>query len=431
MKLKRISRSFFSRFRNIYRVSQDPIEFFDECIKMYGNIFQVNYPSFSFNYILEPDAIQHVLEKHHTNYKKSRIYDPLKLALGNGLLTSEGDFWKQQRKKIQPSFNTDAIKMFCQDISEACDQKLDQIGTHPLDLNKEIADLTINIACRAFFDLSEINFSEFIAEKTNEINHFTHYRTLFPFIPLRAPLPSHRQFKASMNAVNSKIKDLIVMAADQQKRPSILSMLVQSKNMTDEQIRDEVLTFLVAGHETTANALCFLLYLLSKYPDIKATVKEEILRTVTDKHPSFDSIKKLTYTKAVIDEALRLFPPAWIISRETIEDDRIQGYDFPKKSTVIIPIFLIQRHPDLWKNPNDFKPDRFLGNHSRHKFSYLPFGGGPRFCIGMQFAQTEMLIFLCKLFQRGDFNIINQTVDLSFKITLKPSHPLQFQFKPY
>ena len=355
------------------------------------------------------------------------VYDPLKLALGNGLLTSDGDFWKAQRKTIQPLFNTRFIEAMCHDISVATDSFLLTLGDAPLDLTNALASLTIDVACRAFFATSEVQFSDFISAKTNEINQLVSQRVLMPFIPMGLPLPSHLNFKRSMIEINEKVKELIVLAGKNDSRSSLLSMLANSKSMTDEAIRDEVLTFLIAGHETTTNALSFLLYLLSKYPDVKHAVKEEIEKNITDEHPNYQSFQALTYTKSVINEALRLFPPAWIISRQAIEDDEIMGYDVPKASTVNIPTFLVQRHEAFWAAPNEFRPERFIGDQSRHKFSFLPFGGGPRFCIGMQFAYTEMLIFLVKLFRCSDFKVLNQHVELDFLITLRPKNELQFQ----
>jgi len=424
-----VTSSFFlTRFSNLIRVNNDPVAFFNHCIQKTGDFFKVKFPGFEFNYRLAPDGIQHVLEKNHMNYKKSMVYDPLKLALGNGLLTSDGAFWKSQRKIIQPLFNTSFIEAMCYDISAATDSFLLSIGDDPVDLTKELANLTIEIACRAFFATSEVQFSSFISAKTNEINEFISQRVLMPFIPMGVPLPSHVKFKRSINQINQKVKELIVLAGKNDSRPSLLSMLANSKSMSDDMIRDEVLTFLVAGHETTTNALSFLLYLLSKYPDVQQAVKEEIENNSMDDHPSYESLQRLTYTKAVINEALRLFPPAWIISRESIEDDVILGHVVPKKSIINIPTFLVQRHDAFWESPNDFKPERFVGDQNRHKFSFLPFGGGPRFCIGMQFAYTEMLIFLVKLFRYSDFKVLNQQVDLDFLITLRPKNELQFQF---
>lgn len=427
MQVPKVSSSFLHRFVHLYRVSANPIAFFDHCIDHFGHFFHVQYPAFDFHYLLAPEGVQYVLEKNHDNFQKSTVYDPLKLAIGNGLLTSDGDFWKQQRKIIQPLFNTSFIKSFCHDISLATDRSLQHMGADPFNLTQALADLTIDIACRAFFDVEDMDFSAFISEKTNEINEFVAQRVLFPFVPMWFPLPSHRRFNRSMIAVNEHVKKLIVKSTQMSRKPALLSMLAHSTSMTDEQVRDEVLTFLVAGHETTTNAIGFLLYLLSKYPDVKATVKEEIDAIVTEEHPSYETIQKLTYTKAVINEALRLFPPAWLISRESLNDDTINGYDLPKASTINIPIYLIHRQPDFWEQPNAFHPDHFLTKHDRHKFSFLPFGGGPRFCIGMQFAYTEILIFLCKLFRYSDFKVLNTNIELDFFITLKSKTPIQCQ----
>ena len=427
MNVKKVSTSYFSRISNLYHILTNPLNFFKKNQQQFGTIFEVPYLMGNITYLLDPDAIQHVLEKKHLNYPKSSLYDPLKLALGNGLLTSDGDFWKEQRKKLQPAFHTNAIASFCKDISIETDLKLAQIGQRTIDLNQELADLTINIACRSFFDLTENSFSDFIFKTTKKLNTFTYKRTLFPFIPLWLPLPSHLAFKRSIKQVNETIKKLIASAANDNKRPSLLSMLVQAKSMSDKQIRDEVLTFLIAGHETTTNALSFLIYLLSKYDVIRENVKSEINSIITEEHPSFESLQKLVYTKAVINEALRLFPPAWIISRECLKDDTIGNFFISENTLLVIPTFIIQRNAELWDKPNDFNPERFL-NKDQRKFTFLPFGGGPRFCIGMQFAYTEILIVLCKLFRYGDFKVLNTSVTPEFAITLRPKQRLYFKF---
>jgi len=418
---------FLNRILNLINVNKDPVCFFRTQINQKGDLFKINFPGFEFNYLLHPDGIQYVLEKNHMNYKKSKVYDSLKLALGNGLLTSDGEFWKKQRKTIQPLFNTNFIEQMCTDMSVAIDEFMHAIGNSPVDLTSKLANLTIDIAARAFFATTEIQFSEFISMKTNEINKFMNQRVLFPFIPMWLPLASHRRFNRSMIEINEKVKSLIVDATKNDMQPSLLSMLATSKSISDETIRDEVLTFLIAGHETTTNAMSFLLYLLSKYPEVKQRVKEETELYVREDNPQYKSLQKLTYTKAVINEVLRLFPPAWLISRESIDEDEVMGFVVPSKSVINIPTFLVQRHEVFWDKPNVFNPERFLGNDNRHKFSFLPFGGGPRFCIGMQFAYTEIMIFLVKLFRFSDFRVFNQHVDLDFLITLRPKNKINFQ----
>jgi cytochrome P450 len=368
----------------------------------------------------------------------------LRRLLGNGLLTSDGAFWHRQRRLMAPMFHRQRVAGFCNLMVESTLEMLAswEVLAHsgePCDIAAEMARLTLAIVARALFSADVSDDAEAISAALTEVN-----RQLGEFSVLdmfwMIPTPRKRRFRAAVAALDRVVNRII----DQRRRAShraedLLSMLLEAvdeetnKGMTPRQIRDEVLTLLLAGHETTANALAWTWYLLSQNPAAEQKLQREIADVLGERAPNALDLPRLPYTRMVIEESMRLYPPAWAISRNAIDEDEIGGYRVPRKTNVIICSFVTHRHPAFWDEPERFDPERFSQPRSeaRPNFAYLPFGGGPRICIGNGFAMSEAQLVVATVAQRYRLRLApGHPVELHPLVTLRPRHGMRMTLLP-
>jgi cytochrome P450 len=385
-----------------------------------------------------PDMIKQVLVDHHRRYYKGRAYQRIRFALGNGLLTSEGDFWLRQRRLVQPAFHrknldklppimTDAAQEMLADWKKlASDGKL-------VDINAEMMRLALTIVSRALFKTDVGDRAEEVASALDVLMEQSQRRIQNPFLlPPVLPTRDDRIFRESVQRLDQIVYGMIEnRRRASQEDNDLLSMLIAAKDadsgeyMTDQQLRDEVITLFLAGHETTANALSWTWYLLSKFPDVERKLYQELKQVLKGGVPTLADIPALPYTRMVIDESIRLFPPAWLISRTAREDDVVDGITIPAGSIAFLSPYVTHRHPDLWENPEGFDPERFSPTRSasRPDFAYFPFGGGPRLCIGNNFALMEAQLVLAAMVQHFQVEIVpGHPIELQPSITLRPRH---------
>lgn len=409
----------------------DPLRFAIKVCKDYGEYFAIKPAPFvrTSYFITNPNGIQHILEKKHLNYKKSIGYKTLRLGLGDGILTSEGDKWKVQRKAIQPLFLTDSIQRMCDQMLAMIDRRLSTWitnDTKKLDVNDEIAKLTIEVAASCILGQDGQQHSDLVRKETIIMNEFLSDRmTSLIKLPLWVPTRKNKVFNLSKRRLDALTYTLI---ADEKRNPNdtpgLLSLLMQSSSMTDTMLRDELTTFLIAGHETTAVAICYTLYCLSRYSEKGKKVRDEILDVIKDSTPTAKSIQQLTYTKVFLKEVLRHYPPVWYFGRESIAKDTVDGYALPAGADIFLPIYVVHHSEKYWDNPYAFEPERFLGDTSFPKYAYFPFGGGPRTCIGMQFSLMEITLFLIRLVQTFDFDMVPVDLELETYVTMRPKNKL-------
>lgn len=395
--------------------AEDPFRFYETFIPKYGDLFRIKSvffvlrPDFDHMVIVSnPNMVKHVMLDNNRNYVKSTAYKSLKLLLGEGLLTSEGDFWRKQRKLMQPGFHRDRLASFVKTYSEACQEMIDRwnkLGDGAeVDVSADFMQTTLDVVCRAMFSTDVGDAIEVVNREFDYANEKLIERIKAPIpIPIWFPLPHIRREKNSYEAIKNVVADIIEKRRKSNERyDDLLAMLMEvedadtGEKMSNQQIQDEVITIFLAGHETTAVALSWLVHCLDENPEVVDKILEEEKRVLNGSFPTVENLRMLEYTKMVIDETLRLYPPVWVIGRHSLDQDEIGGYDIPANTNLLIPLYYMHRDPKHWDNPEKFIPQRFSKEKlkGRHKFVYFPFGGGPRLCIGNNFALMEMQVIV-------------------------------------
>lgn len=434
--------------RNMLVFARNPLAFFEKNRQKYGDVYESNLSPFLRMFVFcKPEYVKHLLIDNAKNYTKSFAYGFLKRALGNGLVTSEGDFWLRQRRIAQPAFHRERLTALAQIMTDSIEESLLRMETYKIqgkafDIADEMMQLTSDIAAKALFSSDISGFKDKVIDCINNLNLSISNMIKSPFSRFVGwfPTPNNLFFRKNQRAFDKIIYYLIENRRKTQtdRYNDLLQLLLEAKDeetgesMDDLQLRDEVITLFAAGSETSSNALSWTIFLLATNPEKKEKLRQEIKEVLNGATPKFGDIQKLTYTNQVIQETLRLYPPAWIVGRQAKEDDEIDGYFIPKRTQTIMPTWVIHRHPDLWENPQSFYPERFESElvKARHKFAHFPFGGGPRFCIGNNFAMTEMTLALTMIFQKFDFELVDkQVIAEEAMITLKPKHGIWVQIK--
>ncbi len=400
---------------------EDPLKFFDDNIPKHGRVYQVSsvffkiFPFMDYMYVVaEPDAVKHIMQENNKNYEKSYGYRVLEVLLGKGLLTSEGDFWRKQRRLMQPAFHREKLASLVSSMTEAGQNLVDKWSKIPdgteIDVSKEFMNVTLEIVCKAMFSSDVGQAREVVDREFDRANEMLTDRIVSAIkIPLSIPTPGNVKEKRSYDSIKKVVSDII-----EQRRTSttqyhdLLAMLMEvqdedtGERMSNQQIQDEVITIFLAGHETTAVALSWLVHCLNENPEVEEHLLQEEKTILNDRTPALEDVRTLEYTRMVIDETLRLYPPAWVIGRQSLGEDSFAGFRVPPKTNCLIPVYYIHRDAKFWPEPEKFIPERFNKENSkgRHKFVYFPFGGGPRLCIGNNFALMEMQLVLPMILRR-------------------------------
>jgi cytochrome P450 len=385
--------------------------------------------------ITNPADVRHVLQDNARNYHKSPLYEKLRMFLGNGLLTSEDDFWLRQRRIAQPAFHRQRVAALAGVMADAARnaaiewQKIASDG-RPADIDEEMMRLTRTVVLRALLGAELGPFAARLDDAWTVINQYI--GESFWSLGLTDWVPTSR--KRRFLAARAVLRDAVDYVISQRRRsPSesadLLSMLLSARDeetgegMTDEQLRVEVTTFLLAGQETTSLALTWTWYLLSQHAGPRRRLEEEIDAVLEGRPPEYADLVNLPYTRMVIDEAMRLYPPAWGFSRQALADDELGGYRLPRGWLAFVIPYALHRLPAFWPEPETFDPDRFTPERSadRPKFVYLPFGAGPRQCIGNQFALIEAQLIVATLAREYRLHLVpGHRVEPWPLITLRP-----------
>ena len=371
-----------------------------------------------------PDHAEQVLQKRAANYDKhTRSSAFIRSVTGESLLTSNGEAWKSERRMVQPAFHHQHIAGFAAQMSTAAanmllDWRTRPAPDQPLGISSEMTRLTYTIVGQTLFSFDTGKDAETIEAAMGTIlpHVFNRLGQIINW-PIWLPLPANRRFHRALGEVDRVVYQIIARHRQAQENGEpdrdLLAMLLRIRDesgnsLTDTQLRNETITFLLAGHETTANALTWAFHLISQNAEVEKNLHQEISRVLDDRIPTLENVMKLPYTKAVIREAMRLYPPIWIIERRVIEEDVIGGFTLPAGSAVVVSPYAMHRHPGFWKQPEKFDPTRFI---DRTPEAYLPFGAGPRFCIGHEFAMLEAQIIIAMVLQ-------------SFSLRMVPGHPV-------
>ena len=434
-------------FLNSFRFTKYPIEVMNGNIAAHGDTFSVYIGGLMKGIVsTNPDFIQHVLQKNHRNYPKSPLhFKHLAHYLGNGLLTSDGEYWLRQRRLIQPGFHRKRLEILTVKMQEVIDEFIEQFDQKikkeaEVDIYPLMLELAFKIVARSLFGT---NLPE---AQLPRLSHIITVLQEFIILLIRQP------YRTPWFRITGKIKEMEALAAEAdeiilqvikdrrasgEKKDDLLQMLLDARyedtgeGMTDRQLIDESAILFLAGHETTANALAWTWYLLGAHSSVAAKLKEEAISVCGDRTATFADLPNLKYCRQIIDESLRLYPPAWVTDRIAKEDDHINGIPIKAGTMIVTYIYGAHHAPEQWDDPEAFRPERFdtEKNKTRHPFAYLPFGGGPRLCIGNNFALMEMQLILTAMIRRYRFELVKgHPVEPQALITLRPKYGVRMRF---
>jgi cytochrome P450 len=387
---------------------RSPLNFFGSLAAQYGDV--VCYrpapdPAYLINH---PDYVRHVLVDNNRNYTKATYSNMFfNKVIGEGLLTSEGEVWRKQRRMMQPAFHHTRLAQLDEMITQATAAMLDQWEAlyeagRPIDLPREMAALTLTVTTRALFG---VDLGDDVREVGEIVNRAANL----------LEKPSNPRLIESLNELIALVDRIIQQRKrDFQDAGDLLSSLIMARDeqtgaaMGDEQLRSQIMTLMLAGYETTASALTWTWYLLSKHPWAVERVRAEAREALHGRAPRYADIEQLPYTRMVLNESLRLFPPAWTLGRRAVGEDQIGGYTVPANTVIAVCIYTLHRHPAFWAEPEQFTPERFSVENSagRNKFAYVPFGAGPRQCIGNSFGLMEACLIIACIAQRFEMQLI-------------------------
>ncbi len=423
---------------------RNPLQFIEKLCREYGDVVSARFLNFPVYIVAHPEGVKHVLQENHRNYTKSQDYAILARLLGQGLVTSEGSLWLRQRRLMQPMFHRQKIATFGAMMTDCTLGMLDRwsgiAGRHePIDVTSEMMRLTLEIVGRALLTMDLTSQAYTIGRAMTIANErFGQFDIgmMIPWLPTR----KNFRFRKAVDELRRIVLDIIAnRRRENRDYGDLLSMLLAARDeetgekMSDEQLRDEVLTLILAGHETTANALSWTWYLLSQHREAERKRHAELDEVLAGRPPAMADLVNLNYTGMVIDEAMRIYPPVWAIGRAAIEDDEIMGYRIPRGSNVMLSQWMTHRHPKFWEDPERFEPERFSaeGAAGRPRYAYFPFSGGPRQCIGNVFALTEAQLVLATIAQNYRLRLVpDHPIELQPLITLRPRHGVKMTLEP-
>jgi cytochrome P450 len=418
-------------------IRRDPTGVFTRAARRFGDVVYFKIGPRRGYLITNPADIRHVLQDNARNYHKSPLYQKLRMTLGNGLLTSEDGFWLRQRRIAQPAFHRQRVAGLAGVMAQTARETADEwqaiaASGRPVDVAEEMMRVTRTVVLRALLGGDLGPFTSTIDQAWVVINEHIGDSFWSLGIAERFQRAKQRRFDEARFTLRQAVDYVI---NERRRHPSergdLLSMLMDARDedtgerMTDEQLRVEVTTFLLAGQETTALALTWTWYLLSQHPEARQRLEHELDIVLAGRPPDYADLARLPYTRMVVDEAMRLYPPAWGFSRQALSDDTLGGFHLPGGWLAFVMPYVLHRLPAYWKDPERFDPERFSPEQSadRPKFVYLPFGAGPRQCIGNQFALIEALLSVATLAQRYRLRLVpGHRVEPWPLVTLRPKY---------
>ncbi len=422
---------------------RDPLGFVARMARDYGHAVCLRMGPVRAYFFTHPDAAKHVLQDNNQSYVKGPIIARVEVMIGKGLFTSEGDAWRRQRRLAQPAFHRERIHGFAGTMVRRTVERLDGWESHvrrgePIDVAAEMNALALTI-------VGETLFGRDLAGDTREagralrvaLEGAAHRALSYVLRPMFVPTARNDGLRAALRTLDALVYDII----DGRRRSGrtgddLLGMLMSVRDedtgeaMSRGQLRNEVMTFLLAGHETTAAALAWTWDLLARHPEIAERARDEVVGVLGDRPPTIDDLPRMPLARMVVEEAMRLYPPVWGIGRQTIAADRIDGWDVPAGALVNLSQWVTHRHPDFWDDPERFDPERFRPGHerTRPRFAYFPFGGGPRLCIGEAFALLEAHLIVATIVQRYRLTLVDpRPTDIEVTLTLRPRGGLKMR----
>ncbi len=418
------------------RFMTDQVGFLHWMRAKYGLVSQARLGMFQTMLVYDPELIEEVLVKRASLFHKDALTHDLEEMLGRGLLTNEGEDWRRQRKLAAPALTRRQISTYADWMVELTNAEVDrwQDGEE-VELHHRMMELTLRIVVKTLFNLDIEERIDAIGHAVDEAMEVFHKYTHTPwrFVPRAIPTPLSRKFDRSIEFLDEVVYDLIAKrrASNEEGDDLLYRFLIANdedgNGMTDKQLRDEVLTMFLAGHETTALAVTYAWYLLTKNPWAMQRLHEEVDEVLGDRPATADDVREMPYLNQVIKETMRMYSPAWLIGREALEDLELGPYRVPKGTQVLFPQVVMHYEEQYFPKPHEFRPERWHDGFEKSlpRFAYFPFGGGPRVCIGNHFANMEAALMIATMAQRfGMENRMAGPLKTAPAITLRPSVPV-------
>ena len=409
-------------------LNRDPLRYFIQLLLKFGDAVRFEVGKNRVVMLSNPDAVQHVLQDNNANYIKSRLYDPLQPILGGGVFLAQGQEWASQRRVVKPAFDTQRYEQMAHDVADATAAMLGRWQDNPdgvVNFGEEMARVTLEGVSRAILGFDAAADFRVISQALGIILKEAESRIWSPvqmpdFIR-RLVNPSYRK---ALRTLDDLVANLAATHKNTKDSQTLIGMLIQAYGGKNPKLlRDQLVSMIASGHETTAISLTWAFTLLSRHPHIHRRLETEVDQVLNGRVPTFADLKDLPYVRMVFEESMRLYPPIWTISREALADDQIsEGVKIAKGTTVMLSAYALHRHPDLWDNPEGFDPERFAPGEAekRHRFAYIPFGGGPRKCLGDRFAMMEAQIMMTMIVQR-----FRPSLEAGCSVTPKPTISLR------
>lgn len=422
-------------FGHLLEFARAPLEFLTETARAHGPFVRLSLLGKRVYLVSSPELVERVLVKDAKRFKKDYFIDKLAEVLGRGLLTSEGDHWRRQRKLAQPAFQPRRVDAYAPAMARLTDELTARFRDgETRDLHADMMAVTLDIVAETLFGAVVRDDAQVVAHAVEVIQQ--RYDGVLGsgiLLDLRIPLPIHLRMKRLLAQVDRMLYRVIdARRAAPEDRGDLLATFLASRDeagrgMTDEQLRDEAITLFMAGHETTALTLTYAFRLLTQHPAVEAKLHEELDRVLGGRAPTREDADRLPYTEAVVKEALRLYPPAWTLGREVLEPTTLGDVTLEPGDMVVMSQWVVHRDPSLFPEPTVFRPERWLGDETRAlpKLAFFPFGAGPRVCIGNQFAMLEAVVVLAAIARRHRIVVdLDAPFGLTPSITLRPSGPV-------
>ena len=418
---------------NLLAYSRDPLGFLTRCAREYGDVVRLGFPGPPAYLISHPEGVESVLVKNNKNFVRDRYTRAELSLLGNGLLVNEGDSWRRQRRLAQPAFHRRRVEAFGETMVSFTERLLDGWRDgETLDVHAEMMRLTLEIVAKTLFDADISGEAEGVGRAMGVIMAHSSDQgnnVFLRMLPDSIPTPGNLAYRRAIRRL-----DAMVYALVEERRRSgtdtgdLISMLLHAEDedgrvMSDRQLRDEAMTIILAGHETTAIALSWTWYLLGRHPEVEARLVAELGKVLGGRPPTIEDLPRLRYADAVLKESMRLYRPAWAVGREALADCEIGGYHVPAGTQMFISQYVIQRDCRFFDRPETFDPDRWIDGRTEGlaPYAYFPFGGGPRLCIGSGFAKMEAALLLGAVAQRFGLELVSGRPPVAQpSITLRP-----------
>jgi cytochrome P450 len=433
----------FGHLRQMQRAGM--LNFYVDAWKRYGDTIRFKMGPLNQFLFIKPEHVKHVMMTNADNYSKGIGFKKLKMLAGEGLLTADNPIWKRQRRLMQPPFTAKAVTKFLKPMAESVETLIERwhrmaAGSTQLDIGQEMMRLAMDIIGRTMLSRRLDEQADALGPAITAALQYINDRTVTMVdMPLFVPTAENVRFRQAQAVIDKFIGELITTRRANNDKDDLLALLIDARDdedstgMTDAQLRNEIFTVYLAGHETTAQLLTWTWYLLSQHPEVERNLHAEVDSVLGGRFPTMEDVRKLTYTFSVLQESMRLYPPVWMMPRDAIKDDEIDGVHIPARSMVIVSPYITQRHPDYWPEPLAFNPERFAPDSGRERLScsFFPFGAGPRTCLGIHFATLEATLILAMVSQVYRLSLTpGCVVQEVAEATLRPRAPISMHLVP-